>query len=298
MNRRLIYSSLVFFLCFLLSIPEGEAQLLNRLKRKAERAAEKKVEEEFDKALAKKVDEEFEKDSTHRDGGEFGGYDRTESAMADAIAGKYMDQFDMSDVELPESYEFELTIAYEIQTEDEDPVNMSFVIAPEGEKYMGFTGFSQDEEFEYMVWDLERNVFVMYQEQDGKKSLMKLPNFASIAEADQEKQMEASEMEIRKTGETKTILGYSCEKYIIEDDKTYGEAWIAADFPYSYERFSALVSTQMKTPGYSELSEQQGYALEMLTREKKKKAQTTVIKVIDIDESGFSINNSEYTADR
>ncbi len=298
MNRRTIYSSIAFILCILFFLPEGEAQILNRLKRKVERAAEKKVEEEFDKALAKKVDEEFEKDSTQRDGGEYGGYDRTESALADAIAGKYMENFDMSDVELPESYEFELTIAYEIQTEDEDPVNMSFVIAPEGEKYMGFTGIEQGQEFQYMVWDLERNVFVMYQEQDGKKSLMKLPNFASIAEADQEKQMEASEMEIRKTGETKTILGYTCEKYIIEDDKTYGEAWIAADFPYSYERFSALVSTQMKTPGYSELSEQQGYALEMLTREKKKKAKTTIMKVIDIDESGFKIDNSEYTATR
>jgi hypothetical protein len=298
MNRHSIYTSLALALCVLFFLPEAEAQILNRLKRKAERVAEKKVEEEFDKALAKKVDEEFEKDSTQRDGGEFGGYDRTESALADAIAGKYMDKFDMSDVELPETYEFDLTIAYEIQTEDEDPVNMSFIIAPEGEKYMGFTGATQGQEFQYMIWDLERNVFVMYQEQDGKKSLMKLPNFASIAEADQEQAMEASEMEIRKTGETKTILGYTCEKYIIEDDKNYGEAWIAADFPYSYERFSALVSTQMKTPGYSELSEEQGYALEMLTREKKKKAKTTVMKVIDIDESGITINNSEYDASR
>ncbi|NBB88690.1 MAG: DUF4412 domain-containing protein [Bacteroidetes bacterium] len=287
-----------FALAFLFLLPQSEAQILNRLKRKAERAAEKRVEEEFDKALAEKVDEEFEKDSTRRDGGDFGGYDRTESALADAIAGEYMDKFDMSDVELPETYTFDLKIEYEIKSEGEDPIYMAFIIPPDNEKYMGFTGASDQEDFQYMIWDLERNVFVMYQENEGEKSLMKLPNFASIAEADQEKQLEASEMEIRKTGETKTILGYTCEKYIIEDDKNYGEAWIADDFPYSYERFSALVSTQMKTPGYSELSEEKGYALEMLTREKKKNAKTTVMKVVNVDETGLTITNSEYASAR
>jgi hypothetical protein len=70
---------------------------------------------------------------------------------------------------------------------------------------------------------------------------------------------------------------------------------MAHDFPYSYERFSALMSTHMKTPGYSKLSMEDGYALEMLTREKKKKAKTTVMKVVDIDASDFRIVNGDYS---
>lgn len=289
---------LMITLGLILCLPESEAQILNRLKRKAERAAEKVVEEEFDKALAKKVDEEFEKDSTGRDGGEFGGYDRTESALADAIAGGYMDKFDVSHVELPETYDFDITIEYEIQSEDEDPVFMAFMIPPDDSKYMGFRGQSEQEDFEYMIWDLERNVFVMYQNQDGQKSLMKLPNFASIAQTDMEKEMEATDMRVKKTGEKKEILGYSCRKYIIENDEYYSEAWIAPDFPYSYDQFAGLVSTQVKTPGYSTISDEKGYALEMISREKKDNAPTTRMTVIKLDESAFKIDNSDYAQNR
>ncbi|SRR6056297_936011 len=291
-------SLLILILSFIFFIPQSEAQILNRLKRKADQVAEKIIEDEFDKALAKKVDEEFEKDSTQRHGGEYGGYNRTESALADAIAGGYMDKFDVSHVELPAAYEFDLTIQYEITTEDEDPVYMAFIIPPTDSKYMGFRTDSESDDFQYMVWDLERNVFVMYQNQDGQKTLMKLPNFASIAQADMENEMEATDMRVEKTGEKKKILGYTCRKYIMENDEYYTEAWIARDFPYSYDQFAGLVSTQVKTPGYSTISEEKGYALEMLSREKKDKAETTVMKVIDIDETGFKIDNSEYKATR
>ncbi len=290
----------LFFICFIMVLPSAEAQILNRLKRKAERAAEKAAEEEFDKAMSKKVDEELNQDSTERQNDEFGGYDRTEGALSEAITGRMMDKYDVSDVELPANYAFDLSISYEIQTEDEDPVEMTFLIAPQDEKYMGFSGRADSkQDFQYMVWDLDRNVFVMYQDNKDGKTLMKLPNFAQMAESEMEEEIaDQADMTITKTGETREILGYSCEKYIIEDEKNYGEAWMARDFPYSYERFSALMSTRMKTPGYSKLSQEEGYALEMRTQEKKKGAKTTVMKVVDIDESGFRIANSNYSDKR
>ena len=293
---RLIQMGFIFF-CFIMVLPTAEAQILNRLKRKAERAAEKAAEEEFDKAMSKKVDEELNQDSTERRNDEFGGYDRTEEALSEAITGQMMGKYDVSDVELPDNYTFELSISYEIQTEDEDPVEMTFLLAPQDEKYMGFTGRGDSkQDFQQMVWDLERNVFVMYQDNEEGKTLIKLPNFTQLADKQMEEELaKQSEMTITKTGETKNILGYHCEKYIMEDDKNYGEAWMAHDFPYSYERFSALMSTHMKTPGYSKLSMEDGYALEMLTREKKKKAKTTVMKVVDIDASDFRIVNGDYS---
>ena len=299
MQKTSIFYWIILGFSFLFFLPQSEAQIMNRLKRKIERKAEEKAEqiidEEFDKALSKKVDEEFQNDSTYRDGGEFGGYDRTNAALADAMMGGYMEKFDVSHVELPDAYDFEVTIEYQIETEDEEPVNIAFIIAPEDEKYMGFTGTTQGEEFEYMVWDFERNIFVMYQQEDGDKTLMKLPNFATVANQDMERDMEEySDIKITKTKETKQILGYKCRKYIMENEEFYGEAWIAPKFPYTYQQFSGMVSTQMQTPGYSTITDEEGYALEMLTREKKKNAKTTVMKVINLDESKFSIDNSEY----
>jgi len=299
MQKSFIFYWIMLGFSFLFLLPQTEAQILNRLKRKIERKAEEKAEqvidEEFDKALSKRVDEEFQNDSTYRDGGELGGYDRTNAALADAMAGGFMDKFDVSHVELPDDYDFEMTIDYQIETEGEEPVNMSFIIPPKKEKYMGFTGTDQSQEFEYMVWDLDRKIFVMYQQKNGDKTLMKLPNFATVANQDMEKEMEEySDMEIRKTKETKRILGYKCTKYIMENEEFYLEAWIAPKFPYTYEQFSGLVSTQMRTPGYSTISNEEGYALEMLSREKKKNAKATVMKVVNLDESKFSIDNSEY----
>jgi hypothetical protein len=240
-------------------IPSSEAQILGRLQRKLERKLENKLEDELDKALSKKVDEELNQDTTLRKDNREGGYDRTGAALFEGMMGS---KFDMSDVELPDAYHFKGRLTYQIQSEEEkDALEVTYLFPEAEENVLGFK--TTDSEGQYFIWDLDRDVIVMYTvDEEGNKNILKLPNMVNEQLQTQE---DSEEYTIEASGRTKTILGYSCAEYIMTGSDIESHAWIAKDFPFNVTDFSALMAQQAQNPSFQTLQQKGGMALEIIT---------------------------------
>lgn len=298
MVKNTAYLLMLTFFCSFLPF-SLEAQILNKLTRKLEDKIEKMGEEEIDKELSKEVDKDLGQDTTLRKDTTYGGYDRTSKALLEGILGSSMNP---ENIELPDAYHFDMSVTYEMINEKDKASYIKYLLPSSGTKVIGFEMMDKDKKAESkIVWDLEREVMVMYQEdKKGNKSLQKLPSFTNVfsKQMEQENEEKYGETTIKKTGNTKTILGYSCDEYIMENDEIVSNIWIAGKFPYSYREYADVFSQQLKTPGYSELSEKEGFALEMKTTYKDKKANTTELKAVDISKDAFSLNNEEYMDDK
>jgi hypothetical protein len=113
----------------------------------------------------------------------------------------------------------------------------------EGKVAMKITSEGESIDMDYLVKgndvrievDAEEKVAMIMQSQN-KKMLMIMPSQKMYMEMDLDKaldyQSESNEKEsgnIEKTGETKNINGYTCEKWIYRDEGEVTEAWMAKD---------------------------------------------------------------------
>jgi hypothetical protein len=75
-----------------------------------------------------------------------------------------------------------------------------------------------------------------------------------------------------KTGRTKTILGYTCEEYVSEDEESRMEIWIAHELQEeSKSLLQPFLSSRGSVPGAWQSSPHElGFALEMIMHDKEK----------------------------
>lgn len=80
----------------------------------------------------------------------------------------------------------------------------------------------------FMIFDMENNQLVSLTESNGQKMGFAMsfdPSaYNEVDEADTD-----SEVSFRKTGRTKTILGYTCEEYITESEDGSGSMWVTKE---------------------------------------------------------------------
>lgn len=99
---------------------------------------------------------------------------------------------------------------------------------------------------------------------------------------------EEGDFEYKKTGNTKTIIGYLCEEVKVDYDYTNqkGSAsfWISKDFPIQNKALPML-GMKMNNPNFS------GFVLEMNTTQNGKKF---TIEVTGLSDKNVSINTNEY----
>lgn len=100
--------------------------------------------------------------------------------------------------------------------------------------------------------------------------------------------------EIQTAAGTKDILGYKCQKYIGEtSDGTY-QVFIAKNFPVSmknaYDSIGKVFFDQRWHESYNSID---GISLENIYTEKN--GDITHSTVVDIDQSGFTLINADYT---
>jgi hypothetical protein len=104
-------------------------------------------------------------------------------------------------------------------------------------------------------------------------------------------------VKITKTGETKTIDGYKCEKVIVESDQATSECWMTTDVKVSMQDIMGAMASrnakqyQQKMPqGYDKL---EGVSIETATTNKKSGEKSNVkvhdIKIGKVDDAMFSI---------
>lgn len=141
-----------------------------------------------------------------------------------------------------------------------------------------------------MIFDTEHETMIMLDEK--AKTAMVMPSrFGSAMAA---KQNEAtSKATVTKTGNTKKILGYTCEEYLIQDEKYKSNVWITTEIKLDYTKLSKAIGGQKGTASGSSEFDGQGMMMEMTSYNKKGEAETHMI-MTEYKEETTTKSLSEY----
>jgi hypothetical protein len=83
---------------------------------------------------------------------------------------------------------------------------------------------------------------------------------------------------VTKTGETKTILGHECEKFVFEQEDLSGEAWMTKDLG----AFMFFMDSQQDMPSWQEEIVDAGYFPLHVTQHSKREDKTSVYNVTQV----------------
>ncbi len=232
------YLNLLMALVFITAPFASEAQLLNKIRRAAEQgvsnAVERRVEKEMEKATQRQLEKAFGELYGPSDEDPTGGYDFS----------KIMKGINMN-VLTEDSYSFSGVAIMEITGTDEDgkatdPVIMKTLLN-EASEYSGMEISAaekkekSDVEKTIMIFDMKNNAsIILVENEDGKASMAYGLDFDAIGESAIENDANepndsVEEFEFKKTGNSKTIAGYTCDEYTTETEEHTGSFWVARE---------------------------------------------------------------------
>ena len=265
---------LLLSIIFLFISNTTQAQFLKKLKKKAEQAVENVI------------------------------IDKTANKAAE-MAGSGMDKIFDIDFEgaqadpsiLPESYEFEWK--YTMQTNHKKgQMNMTYYLKPDA-KYFGSQPEMEDNPMAngmLMLFDQELDIMAIFMDtEDGKSgTLLKNPSI-DLEDITEQEDANLEGYTFTEIG-TKTILGYECQGFQVENDEMKMMMYIAMDAPVS---FNQVYGNHMKTtpkgfdPKWMEKAEN-SILMEMEMINKKKKKYNMKMTCVTLEKSAKTLVVSDY----
>ncbi|MBY5949939.1 DUF4412 domain-containing protein [Algoriphagus marincola] len=221
------FKKLIFSLFLVVGLGfSTEAQILKKLKQAAERGAtnalEKKTEEEINKLVQRQIEKQLS------------AWGSNESSpinmdMESIFAGIG------EPVDIEDSYEFSGYMTMEIVSTDakgktEDPVTMKTLMTDQEYTAMEISDPEANEGLMTIVFDFKNSASVLFMDNEGQKSSFAYKfDMSKIADEDMDEQVEDYDVSFEKTGNTKTILGYTCDEYVVKSEDGEGHYWITQE---------------------------------------------------------------------
>ncbi|SDB30857.1 protein of unknown function [Flavobacteriaceae bacterium MAR_2010_188] len=262
-------------LCILLILsigPNVNAQFLKKLSQKAEKAAERAVERKVEQKSSRETEKAF--DSVFNNDG------KVLKANKEALADNY--KF---------SYKYVMSI------NDSKDLNIINYYLTDQEEYIGSSVPADKGQEMITVMDLSKRTAFMFMDLGDKKSVM---SFGLDMEEEVEEQLNKTDFSVSKTGNTKEILGYSCEEFKVISTEYNGNIWVTQNAPVTFAAaFGDLKlknSKSGKGMNQSWISMVEGLTMEMvITDTTKKKPQTLTMKCEALEEIDLKIDTSLYS---
>lgn len=300
---------LLLVICFA-SSSVAEAQILNRIIRETKREVANKVEdmvvektteaivkramrpieESFDKIL----EEAFKEDSTKR--ADNPGY-RDTSTFDYSTFSEYLSSLN-NVAELPDSYSFNLSM--DIEVDDGDDKNVYTWHFSEGGEHFALEQLNNKDGKIIVLMDFNREVNVLYtEEKNGEKTAQAIPSMMKLAAAFAKQSDESDknqELKVKKTGKTKRIVGYSCDEYKAENEENAFTFYAARKFPVTWDQaYGSVIQQFAPQNAREEYNKIDGMVLESITKTKEKDEVITTMTTKRVDQSKWTIQNSDYT---
>lgn len=281
--KRFTKSLLFLLLLICVGVP-GKAQLLNKLKKAAqdgvEKAVERRVSKEIENAAARQTDRYMNQ--------VFG--PPSEYEGTDYDYGKMMGSMNMN-VETEDSYSFTgytdmLLTGTNEKGKEIDPTQFrSFLSTSEELWGMEMENDEKDLDKAIMIFDQKNKATIMLMtDKKGEKSRIAYSlDWAKMMEGAMENELDETDstLHLTKTGNTKTILGYTCHEYLSEGEGYSATMWVSDEPIEGYASYwsknNYLFSKQMSQKYGDQFNElPDGNVLEIHYSSKENKGVTTM----------------------
>ncbi|MCA1761978.1 MAG: DUF4412 domain-containing protein [Flavobacteriales bacterium] len=299
-----------FFACILsliLAAGSLNAQVVDKTEEKAKRKTNQRVDKKIDNSIDEGLDAieglfKKKKKKKNKDNSDEGEAKERSPKSEDPEMSSFMNM--MGSKTIDKTYDFNQRVSIETQVIDkkgnsEDSYNSTMYLSSE-HPHIGMNmekGMEGAESLEMMIFDFDDKQMLMMMNTQGQK--MGFSMSTENLEEDESAQ-DVSEMKITKTGNSKTISGYSCDEYLIEgEDLKDGEsqtAWITQDAEVNWiESWSEAMSANKKAEMNQKLPENYPDGAVIQTEYEEKSGKRYVMTVTNIDtDHNKSVSTSGY----
>lgn len=294
-----------------------QAQVIEKTEEKAQQKTEQRLDQKIDNGIDNGLDaieglflKKKEKEIAEEYDAE---YTASENSSNDAEAAAMMKMMGSSEVQVQDEYKFDHRFVLLTENFDKkgnlDQSNEMTLLAKEESSVTGIL-MNQEGINTSIIYDLDNYKIITLMNVSGQKmgttvSIDKSQVASMLSEGDSEKGDKGEIPTFKKTGETKTISGYSCDEYVVENlensDGTKMVYWITDEAEIEWiESMSNMSSMNKQMPnmhagtGYPE----DGSIIQMIVEEKNggrmvmtvKEAETN--KEIIISTEGYTFMNT------
>ncbi len=313
MTKNWIALGIYLILSIIIVQPSSGQRLLKNIQKRAEQSIERKVEQRANNKIDKKIDDSLDKieESLEKDKVDKSGNDTGATAKGNSSRGLRMLKglgISGEPVPIADSYNFNYLIQMRIET-----YKKSGKLDSEGEFISYLNPNSKSMAYQFIsgnmgqagqgmfIIDAENGASIILSDDKGQKtgivsgigSLMESIGKTyedEVADIPQSPEAYLANPNVKKTGRTKNIAGYSSEEYVYSDDETESEIWITKDLKMNTQDFfGALFKVSMASNGMG-----WGYMMES-TSKNKKNGEKSIMKVTKVDKNAnMKFNMGDY----
>lgn len=230
----------------------------------------------------------------------------SEKATNDAIDGMFGGLMQPAPTE--SDYSFTGYMVMEVTSTDkkgkaEDPVHIQYLLSSNTE-FMGMAlaDPKQPETTTTTIMDTKNQAMVILLEDKGEKSSMAMKldfdKVQGMVDEEAEEQLEQPNYKITKTGNSKTILGYTCEEYLVTTEDGEGKYWVTEEPIDGVSMFSPQSNPMVSSKTIERYSSMfsnapKGTFMEMIFTDKE--GAVTDMKVVELEtDSPRKFQMSDY----
>jgi len=276
---------LVIPLFCLLNSNTINAQYLERLNRRVQRSAENAAISQAERIAAEKTEEAIERGISKG----LESFFEAQLNGLDSVSGKSVDPST-----LPDQYEFEWMYTLQMQTND-GLMNIDYFLKPDA-SYFGAKpelNLSQTTEYIFMVVDIQRSINTIFIESNGTK--MAMPSTVPLdTDFDSDDLDKSGNFTFTEIG-SKTILGYNCQGYKMENDESITKIYVTKDAPVSFTQL--FIGNSKNIPqGFNPqwLDKIDDSLIMEMEHTDKNENNITTMKCIMLNKNAFTINKNDY----
>lgn len=258
---------------FISTVTTTNAQLLKRLGQRLEKTIEKTIERKAEEKVERTTENAF--DST------FNSTSKKNTNKTASILGSIGNQ-----PKPEENYTFSHKYVMEITSENNSNT-LNYYLSNSGH-FMGMD-LSEKKSDVFTVMDAKRNALYTFMTSGKDKTLI---STGFDITATTEEQNSKADVSIKKTGQTKTILGYSCDEFEVSATDFSGTIWVTQDAGVQF-----LKMKPMKKSAFNQtwLNYAKGLVMEMTMVDKsKRKAKHITMRCIALNKTNFTIHSQNY----
>ncbi|WP_247095360.1 DUF4412 domain-containing protein [Arenibacter sp. S6351L] len=295
--------TLIMITCFLIGI-HANAQFFKKLKKKAENAAERTILNRTDKEVTKTTNKTIDsitkggnskKDNTKTIGETEKNTPskKTTQKEKQAQESNIMSIFGGSLEGIPDTYEFQYVMDMSLTTK-KDKMEMKYYIQPDA-TYFG-NAIADERANSIIVYDMENQAMVTFMDNGTQKMAMKM---RMPFDADAQKEMAKSNTNQEDVKITtlanKTILGFNCSGYQIEQEEGISKFYITNEAPVSFVGVFSSVEQMPKT-GYNATIpfDEKSMIMEMEYISHNRKRDNMHMICTKLEKNPITINKADY----
>lgn len=270
------YFKTIVFILIVGFTTQTDAQIFKKLGEKIGEAAEKTIE--------KKVEDKTEKETSKVFDATFNNSKENKKEKSNPFS------MSASKVDPASNYSFSHKYAMQVKS-NKQTTNINYYLTNSGNYMASTIPDKKGREDVMTVMDIDRKAMFMFMESKGDKSQMTMNlDLEDVTD----NAIKESDVSITPTGNTKTILDYSCQEFKVVGKDLKGSVWVTQSAGVRFVKSFYNVKTK-KGASQSWMKMLKGLTMEMdMVDTSKRKPQRIVMKCIALEKVSLNIETKNY----